>query len=115
MNRRFAIPAAAALAALLVAVALQQDDTGKAYRTAAHDTGQAVAHLSQQAVAEGLHSHQMAGFDRGAVSALLGLTDVQVPVVVIAVGALGGPALDERLAAREAAERVRRPLDELLL
>ena len=102
-------------AALLVAVALQQDDAGKPYRSAAHDTGQAVAHLSLQAVAQGLHTHQMGGFDRPAVSALLGLSEVQLPVVVVAVGALGGPPLDDALAAREVAQRVRRPLEDLLL
>ena len=102
-------------AALLVAVGLSEDDTGRPYRTWQHDTGQAVAHLSLQAVAEGLHTHQMAGFDAAAVTALLGLSPVQRPVVVVAVGALGGPPLDPALAARETAERVRRPLDDLLL
>ena len=106
---------AARAAALLVAVGLIGDDAGKPYKTWQHDTGQAVAHLSLQAVASGLHTHQMAGFDAGAVTALLGLTAVQRPVVVVAVGAVGGPPLEEALAAREAAERVRRPLDELLL
>ena len=110
-NRGWAVRAAA----LLVAVGLTEDGTGRAYRTWQHDTGQAVAHLSLQAVASGLHTHQMGGFDRDAVSALLGLTPVQRPTVVVAVGALGGPPLSEALAARESAERVRRPLAELLL
>ena len=102
-------------AALLVAVAGEADEEGKPYRSHLHDTGQAVAHLSLQAVAEGLASHQMAGFDADAVGALLRLPDTQRPVVVIAVGPLGGPPLDEALAIREAAPRVRRPLDELVL
>ena len=102
-------------AALLVEVVLDADETGRPYRTAMHDAGQAVAHLSLQAVAEGLATHQMAGFDADAVRSLLGLRDTQRPAVVIAVGPLGGPPLDERLAAREAAPRVRRPLEELLL
>lgn len=106
---------AARASALLVAVALQADETGKPYRSTQHDTGQAVAHLSLQAVAEGLHTHQMGGFDRDAVSALLGLSEVQQPVVVLAVGTLGGPPLDDALAAREAAERTRRSPEELLL
>ena len=110
-NRTWAVRAAA----LLVAVGLTEDVDGKPYRSWQHDTGQAVAHLSLQAVAEGLHTHQMGGFDKDATAALLGLTDVQRAVVVVAVGALGGPALDEALAAREVAERVRHPLDELLL
>lgn len=102
-------------AALLTTVALEADDAGRPYRTALHDAGQAVAHLSVQAVAEGLHTHQMAGFDVDAVREVLGLTTEQRPVVVVAVGALGGPPLEERLAAREAAARERLPLDELLL
>ena len=106
---------AARAAALLVVVGLSEDDTGKPYRTWQHDTGQAVAHLSLQAVAEGLHTHQMAGFDAAVVATLLGLTPVQRPVVVVAVGVLGGPPLEPALAARETAVRVRRPLAELLL
>lgn len=102
-------------AALVVVVALEADETGRRYRTALHDAGQGVAHLSVQAVAEGLHTHQMAGFDADGVRAALGLSPVQRPVVVVAVGRVGGPPLDERLAAREAAPRTRRPLSELLL
>ncbi|MCU1692443.1 MAG: nitroreductase family protein [Frankiales bacterium] len=102
-------------AALVVVVALDADEAGKPYRTALHDAGQAVAHLSLQAVAEGLHTHQMAGFDADGVRAALGLTDGRRPVVVVAVGGLGGPPLDERLAARESAPRERRPLADLLL
>ncbi|MCW2606337.1 MAG: nitroreductase family protein [Frankiales bacterium] len=102
-------------AALLVVVGLTEDEAGKPYRTWQHDAGQAVAHLSLQAVAEGLHTHQMAGYDKAAVRELLGLTDVQQPVVVVAVGALGGPPLPDALAAREAGERVRRPVEELVL
>lgn len=102
-------------AALVVAVGLAEDATGRPYRSWQHDTGQAVAHLTLQAVADGLHAHQMGGFDKDAVRALLRLTPAQQPAVVVAVGRLGGPPLDDALAAREAAERVRRPLSELLL
>lgn len=101
--------------ALLVAVALEADDTGRAYPWHLHDTGQAVAHLSVQAEAQALHVHQMAGFDADAVRREFALTAVQRPSVVVAVGVLGGGPLPERLAAREVAPRVRRPLAELLL
>lgn len=110
-NRGWAVRAAA----LVVAVGLTEDDAGKPYRSWQHDTGQAVAHLSLQAVARGLHTHQMGGFDQGATATLLGLAPVQRPVVVVAVGRLGGPPLDEALARRESAERIRRPLADLLL
>ncbi len=102
-------------AALLVAVGLTEDATGRPHRTWQHDAGQAVAHLSLQAVAEGLHTHQMAGFDPDAVVAALGLSKVQRPAVVLAVGSLGGPPLGEALAAREAAPRTRLPVEDLLL
>ena len=101
--------------ALLLAVSVQADETGRPYPNAAHDTGQAVAHLSVQAGAQGLAVHQMAGFDADAVRAAFGLTEVQQPAVVVAVGAPGGTPLEGRLAEREAAPRTRKPLDELLL
>ena len=102
-------------AALLVVVSLEHDETGRPYPSALHDAGQASAHLSLQAEAQGLHVHQMAGFDPPAVAAAAGLTPQQRPVVVVAVGAVGGPPLEDRLAAREVAPRTRRPLEELVL
>lgn len=101
--------------ALLLAVSLQADETGRPYPRAAHDTGQAVAHLSVQAAAQGLAVHQMAGFDADAARHTFGLTDVQQPAVVVAVGVPGGAPLEGRLAEKEAAPRVRKPLEELLL
>ena len=102
-------------AALVVVVSLEHDETGRGYPSGLHDAGQAAAHLSLQAEAQGLHAHQMGGFDADAVREAAGLTAVQRPVVVVAVGAEGGPPLDERLSAREAEPRTRRPLSELLL
>ena len=101
--------------ALVVVVALTEDETGRPYPTAPLDAGQAAAHLSFQAEADGLRVHQMAGFDDAGVRAAAGLSPVQQPVVVVAVGVLGGPALEGRLAEKEAAPRRRRPLEELLL
>ncbi len=101
--------------ALLVAVRLLADETGRPYPTAEHDTGQATAHLTLQAVAEGLAAHQMAGFDAGAVRTAFGLAEEQQPAVVVAVGVVGGEPLEGRLAEREVAPRTRRPLEELLL
>lgn len=101
--------------ALLVAVATEADETGRPYPWHLHDTGQAVAHLSVQAGAQGLSVHQMAGFDAECVRREFGLSAVQQPSVVLAVGVVGGDELPERLAAREVAPRVRRPLSELLL
>jgi molybdopterin-guanine dinucleotide biosynthesis protein A/nitroreductase len=102
-------------AALVVVVSLAHDETGRSYPSGLHDAGQAAAHLSLQAEAQGLHVHQMGGFDADAVRVAAGLSEAQRPVVVAAVGAEGGPPLDERLAAREAEPRTRRPLEELVL
>ncbi len=108
-------PWAPRAAALLVAVATTQDATGRAYPSHLHDAGQATAHLSLQAEAQGLRVHQMGGFDGDAVRRELALADVQVPAVVIAVGVVGGEPLPEGLAERETAPRSRRPVAELLL
>lgn len=102
-------------AALLLAVATTQDETGRPYPSALHDVGQATAHLSLQAEAQGLRVHQMGGFDGDAARAAVGLADAQVPCVLVAVGAVGGDPLPDDLAAREAEPRDRLPLDALLL
>ena len=108
-------PWAPRAAALLVAVATEADADGRPYPWHLHDTGQAAAHLTLQATALGLHVHQMGGFDAAAVHRVFGLTDRQVAAVVVAVGALGGGPLPDRLAQREQAPRTRLPLEELLL
>lgn len=102
--------------ALLVAVAETVDAEGKPRTWAQYDLGQAVAHLSIQARHDGLHTHQMAGFDHDAVRAALHLADDLIPVTVVAIGVPGDiSVLPEGLQQREAAPRVRRPLDETLI
>jgi len=108
-------PWAPRAAALLVAVATTHDPTGRGYPSHLHDAGQATAHLSLQAEAQGLRVHQMGGFDADAVRRELGLSDVQVPAVVVAVGIVGGEPLPEGLGERETAPRTRLPAAALLL
>jgi len=78
-----------------------------------YDLGQAVAHLSLQAVAMGLVTHQFAGFDHEGVAA-----DLAVPAYVrvmagIAIGVRGDPgAVPHDDAEREQKPRRRRPLEE---
>lgn len=80
---------------------------------ALYDVGQAAAHLTLQARAMGLHAHQFAGFDHEALAEALGLPATHRLLTGIAVGALGDPAeVDERTAARDHRDRVRRPLAE---
>ncbi len=101
--------------ALLVAVALEADADGRAYPWHLHDTGQAAAHLTFQAAAQGLRVHQMGGFDPDCVRREFGLLPVQRPAVVVAVGVVGGEPLPDRLAEKEARPRTRVPLADLLL
>ena len=81
-----------------------------------YDLGQAVAHLSVQAQHEGLHTHQLGGFDGAAIAAAFGLAADQSVVTVTALGVLGSlDDLTPELREREIAPRVRKPLIELLL
>lgn len=103
-------------ASLLVLAAAQSVNAeGAAMTWAQYDTGQAAAHLQAQAQVEGLHVHQMGGFDVAGATAAFELPAGVVPITVIAVGAHTPDVLPEPYASRETAERTRRPLDELLL
>ncbi|TAJ48426.1 MAG: nitroreductase [Herbiconiux sp.] len=105
-------------AAVLVVGAVELSDAeGTPRRWAEYDLGQALAHLSVQAHHDGLHVHQMGGFDVDAVKAAFDLPENVVPVTVSAIGLLDTPdALpDDTLRAREVAPRTRLPLDEIVL
>lgn len=91
----------------------QEDSTPN--RHAFHDTGMAVENLVLQATALGLAAHQMAGFDVEKARADLKIPSGYEPVAMIAVGYPGDPAqLSDRLRAREAQPRVRKPLTEFV-
>jgi nitroreductase len=109
-------PWAAKASLLVVAIALTEDEQGTPYRWAEYDAGQAMAHLTVQAHALGLHVHPMGGFDAEALALAFDLPDGAVPISVTAIGAVA-PAdrLPERYRARETAARTRLPLDELVL
>ncbi|MCW2815247.1 MAG: nitroreductase [Nocardioides sp.] len=82
--------------------------------TARYDLGQAVAHLTLQAVAMGLHTHQLGGFDKPAAAAALGVPDSVRLVSAVAIGVRGDAAeVSEPDAEREHRERTRRPVDEI--
>lgn len=102
--------------ALIVALAETVDEEGKARPWAQYDVGQAVAHLSVQAHADGLHVHQMGGFDADALRTAFDLPAALTPLSVSAVGVLGSPELlPEKTRERETAPRSRRALAESLL
>ena len=102
--------------ALILSVAsLNFEDDSTPNRHAFHDTGMAVENLVLQATALGLSAHQMAGFDVEKARADLKIPSGYEPVAMIAVGYPGDPAqLSDRLRAREAQPRVRKPLTEFV-
>ncbi len=101
--------------ALLVALAERSRD-GRSIGTADYDLGLAVAQLALQAHAQGLHAHQMGGFDHGRLADELGLDADLAPVVVVAVGRRDHhDRLPDELRRRETAPRARRPLSETVL
>lgn len=84
-------------------------------RHAWHDVGGAVAHLTFQALVEGLYLHQMGGFLPDEVRATYRVPDDYQPVTVLALGYLGdGADLSDDLVAKEHRPRTRKPLADLL-
>jgi nitroreductase len=103
-------------ASVLVAnIARHETPEGKKLSHSVYDLGQAVAHLSIQATAEGIAVHQMGGFDADALGAALGIDSTQSVVTVMTLGVLGEVSeLPENLQEREQATRVRKPLSEIV-
>ena len=103
-------------AALVVNIAEVVDDAGAPRPWAKYDLGQAVAHMSVQAQHDGLHTHQMGGFDAARLAEAFGLRAGLEVVSITAVGKVGdASALPEPLREREVAPRSRKPLDELVI
>ena len=103
-------------AALVLNIAETADDEGTPRPWARYDLGQAVAHLTVQAQHEGLHTHQMGGFDAAKLHAAFDLADNLEVVSITTIGVLGDiDALPEVLRERESAPRLRKPLSELVL
>jgi nitroreductase len=103
-------------AVLIVNLAETIDESGSARPWARYDLGQAVAHLTVQAQYEGLHTHQMGGFDAARIHDVFGLGERLEVVSITAVGVLGdAAALPDALRERELAPRLRKPLEELVL
>jgi nitroreductase len=109
-NRKWAAPAPL----LLFAVARMNFDDGSANRHALYDTGQAMAQLTVQATALGLHVHQMAGILPERIIETYALPDGYEVVCAAAIGSYGDSAsLDEGMREKELAPRQRKPLAEI--
>jgi nitroreductase len=110
-NRRWAPNAPV----LVLALAKTEREPGKPNRYFAYDLGQAVAFLSLQATALGLHLHQMGGFSAQLARERFAVPPEYEPLVVLAVGYSAAPdALPEDIRARELAERSRKPQEEFV-
>jgi nitroreductase len=92
---------------LVLALAELHHEDGSPRRHAFYDVGQAVAHLSAQAGAEGLHVRQMGGFDGAAAADAFAVPAGIEPVVVVAVGRAAATA--------EIPERTRLTVDDIVL
>ena len=80
-----------------------------------HDLGLAVMSMIIQAQHLGLYSHPMAAFDPERAQSLFDIPPLFAPGLMIAVGYLGSAeALPEPLRRHETAQRIRRPLEELV-
>ena len=79
-----------------------------------YDTGQSVAHLTFEAMNQGLFVHQMAGFDPEKAILEFDIPPDYQPLTVIALGYIGDPSsLPGDLKERELSERTRKDFDEL--
>jgi len=75
---------------------------------AKYDVGAANAFLSMQATHMGLNVHQMGGYDRQKAIENLNIPETHEPIVIMAIGYLGGQEnLSENLKQREVAPRER--------
>ncbi|MFZ0878843.1 MAG: nitroreductase family protein [Candidatus Acidiferrales bacterium] len=81
-------------------------------RHAQYDMGQSIAHLTFEAMAEGLFVHQMGGFFPEKVKDAYGVPDGYEPMTAVAIG-YGGElsTLPEDLRQRELQPRTRKDLD----
>jgi nitroreductase len=100
---------------ILVAGRISYTRNNKSNENFMYDTGQAVAHLTLEAVNQGLFTHQMGGFDKEkAMQAFLIPEDFR-PLTVVATGYYGDPELlPAELLAREKAPRKRKEFYEFV-
>lgn len=89
-------------------------DNGAPNPTALYDLGQAVAHLSVQAHARGLHVHQMGGFSREKIRELFNIPEGYEPITITVVGKQGDyDQADESLRERDHQPRTRLDLSQI--
>ena len=103
-------------ASALIVFAVDAHRDGAPLRWAEYDLGQAAMSVTVQAAHLGLHVHQMGGFSVEALRDAFALPAHLEPVTVMAVGRFDdSDDVPDDIRARDAGERTRRPLEELLL
>ena len=103
-------------AVLMIGCAGKYGRPGEENRHARHDLGQAIAQMVLQALDLGIYTHQMGGFYPDKARALYGVPQDFDPFTAIAMGyrAPDPAQLSEQLQMREAGQRVRHSLDEII-
>ncbi len=98
---------------LFITVASKVNSNGDYNHTALYDLGQSIAHLTFQAMEEGLYVHQMSGFYPEIAKTLFDIPENYEPVTVVAVGYMGrADTLHPRMAKGEVKPRERRKASE---
>lgn len=91
------------------------EHNGKPNAHARHDIGLAIASLTVEATARGLHVHQMAGILPDRIREDFGVPDGHEPVTGVAIGYLAEPSsLPDDLADKETTQRSRKPQSEFV-
>jgi nitroreductase len=99
---------------LVAALTRVTEDDGSSRTVGPYELGLAVAQMSVQAQALGLHVHQIGGFDADAVADTFEVPMGYRPFVVLAIGRLGDAAgLPDWARAREGAPRTRLDLADI--
>lgn len=100
---------------VLVCAATMFSSGGKPNKWHMYDAGQAAAHMTVQAMHEGIFLHQMAGFDAEKAKEEFSIPPEIAPASAIAMGYAGDAAkLPEDLRKRERQPRTRRSIHEIL-
>src|SRR5215470_8939463 len=103
-------------AALAIAVSKLNFEKGNPNRNAFYDTGAASVLITLEAVAQGLVTHQMAGFDHHKAKQVFGIPEGWEPIAAMAIGYPGDAnSLPEKLRDRELAPRTRKPLRDFVM
>jgi nitroreductase len=94
------------------------EHNGKENKASIHDLGAASACLTLEATARGLSVHQMIGIDPSRVSEVFEIPPSTEPFTALAIGYAGDAGhtdLDQEYANRDARERERKPISEIVI